>query len=63
MSKVMLTEELKRKFVIERLLEQGITKSQDGVNIHDLDYDTLKYELVLAAYREIDIQAAANRWF
>lgn len=63
MVKAAITREMMRNFVIERLLEQGITSNQDGVSIYELDYETLKYELALSAFREIDVMTEANKWF
>ncbi len=60
---VKLKNKLKRDFVIEKLLEQGINKSQDGISVHKLSYEELKYELVLSAFREIDVESDENRWF
>ncbi|MFB7301699.1 hypothetical protein [Heyndrickxia sporothermodurans] len=57
------TTEMKRNFVLERLLEAGVTKSQLGQDIHELDYEELKYELVLQSFREIDVQSDKNKWF
>lgn len=61
--KAAITQEMMRNFVIERLLEQGIKTNQNGVSIYELDYETLKYELSLSAFREIDVMTEANRWF
>jgi hypothetical protein len=60
---VKLQNNLKRKFILERLLEKGIMKSQQGEEIHTLGYEELKYELVLAAFREIDAENDNNKWF
>ncbi|MBO0961462.1 hypothetical protein J1P26_17285 [Neobacillus sp. MM2021_6] len=60
---VMLQQELKRQFVIDKLKEQGITHSQNGTSIENLSYDDLKYELVKAAFREIDAENGENTWF
>lgn len=58
-----LHQDMKRNFVLDKLLEQGITKSQQGQDIHLLSYEELKYELVLQSFREIDVAKDANRWF
>lgn len=55
--------EHKRNFLIERLTAMKVYKSQDGKSIYELDYDTLKYELVLASFREIDTKNENHRWF
>lgn len=55
--------QLKKKFVLERLLEKGIRQTQQGKDIHDCDYEELRYELVLEAFREIDITSDENKWF
>jgi hypothetical protein len=53
----------KRNFLIERLAEKKITKSQLGKELHDCDYDELKYELVLASFKDVDIENDANKYF
>lgn len=58
-----LTNNMKRDFVLNRLLEKGVTKSQQGIPVHDLDYDELKYELVLLSFSEIDVENDQGRWF
>jgi hypothetical protein len=60
---VILHQEMKRQFLIERLKGKGITHSQNGMSIEQLDYEDLKYELVLQAFREIDAERDENRWF
>jgi hypothetical protein len=60
---VKMQQELKHKFVLEKLLEIGITESQQGISVYELDYDELKSELVLASFRQIDIQNDHNKWF
>jgi thiamine pyrophosphokinase len=60
---VMAHQEMKRNFVIEKLKGQGITHIQNGTSIHELSYDDLKYELVKAAFREIDAESSENDWF
>ena len=58
-----LHQEMKRNIVLNELLDKGITKTQDGRDIHNADYETLKYELVLQAFREKDVEADENKWF
>jgi hypothetical protein len=60
---VMAHQEMKRKFVLERLLEAGVTKSQDGIDIRECDYEELKYEYVLQSFREVDVAKDSNKWF
>jgi hypothetical protein len=60
---VKLQKNIKREFVLERLLASGVTISQTGKNIRDCDYDELKYELVLASFREIDQENDSGKWF
>jgi hypothetical protein len=55
--------EQKRQFLIERLTERNILKTQLGRSIHEADYEELKYELVLSAFHEIDVECDASRWF
>lgn len=57
------TMEAKRQHIIKELLAKGITKDERGISIHDLSYDDLKYELVLQAFREIDVERESNKWF
>ena len=56
-------KEMAWNFVLGKLLEQGISENQQGVSVHKLNYDELKYELVLASFREIDSESDANKWF
>jgi hypothetical protein len=53
----------KRKFLIEELTKLKVFKSQTGKSIDELDYEELKYELVLASFREIDINSGEGKWF
>jgi hypothetical protein len=62
-NKRQLHQELKRNFVLERLLELGINKTQSGKNIHDCDYRDLKSELAVASFRDIDAQSDSAKWF
>lgn len=55
--------ESKRQFLIKDLLSMGVTLSQNGKSIRELDYEELKYELVLAAFRGIDVETDANNFF
>lgn len=61
--KEQLHQEMKQKFVLERLVKMGVRQSQTGKPLHELDYETLKYELVLASFREIDAESSSNGWF
>jgi hypothetical protein len=61
--KVMVTKEAKRQIFISRLLEKGITTTKDGTSIYDLDYYSLRHELVMADFRDKDIESPENRWF
>ena len=61
--KSVMKEQMKRNFVLEKLKEQGITHTKDGTSIEELNYDSLKYELVLSAFREIDADKDDNNWF
>lgn len=60
---VKLQKNMKQEFVLEKLLALGITKSQSGKSIYDCDYEELKYEYVLASFREIDPTNDQNGWF
>lgn len=55
--------EAKRQFVLSELKRLGVSHSENGVSIEQLNYDELKYELVLASFREIDVVAAESKWF
>lgn len=60
---VNLQKNLKHEFIIDRLKKLNITKSQTGKAVDDLDYDEAKYELVLAAFREVDTESSERQWF
>lgn len=61
--KALFIEETKRNFILDRLKELNITKTNTGKNVHDLSYSELKEQLVLASFREIDTQNENNAWF
>ncbi|MFI8495934.1 hypothetical protein ACIGC1_24080 [Peribacillus butanolivorans] len=46
-----------------KLIALEVTNSHHGQSIELLDYDDLKYELVLAEYKEINTTSDANKWF
>jgi hypothetical protein len=54
---------MKRQHIIKELLNKGFTENKEGKSIYDMDYAELKYELVLAAFRDIDAEEDANKWF
>jgi hypothetical protein len=54
---------MKQKMILEDLLKMGITETQEGVSIYQLSYDDLKYELVMASFRQVDIDNDSNGWF
>lgn len=60
---VHMQKQMKREFVIDRLSELGVTHSQQGKSIQECDYETLKYLLVLASFREIDAKCDSAKWF
>ncbi|HBZ09148.1 MAG TPA: hypothetical protein DEO65_04560 [Bacillus bacterium] len=63
MAKFQVSENAKRKFYIDQLLEKGWTHTKDGVPVHDLPYEELRAEAVLMSFREIDTECEANQFF
>ena len=63
MSKALLHQELKHKFLLERFLNRGITKTQDGIDLRLLTYVELKSESVLQVFRDIDSETDSSKWF
>lgn len=61
-TKKQLHQEMKRKIVLEALLELGVY-TVEGKSVYDLSYDDLKHELVLSSFRQIDINRDSNKWF
>jgi len=55
--------EIKRQIIIEDLRQLNVNVSREGVPIEDLSYDRLKEEMVLATFRQIDIESDDNEWF
>jgi len=49
---VKLQQEMQRDHVIKRLVALGIKENKEGVSIHKLNYRELKYELVMASFRD-----------
>ena len=58
-----VSAEMKNNFVLERLLAAVVTHSQQGVSVRELEYEDMKYELVLLSFREIDTENENNEWF
>lgn len=58
-----MSVEAKKQFVLEELQKLGVNTAQSGISIADCNYDELKYELVLASFREIDVETADGKWF
>ncbi|ALC92082.1 hypothetical protein AM500_21520 [Bacillus sp. FJAT-18017] len=55
--------ELKKQFILEKLLGMGVSQTDTGKSVFELDYDDLKQQWVLATFRQIDIEADANKWY
>lgn len=55
--------EMKKNFILEKLLAAGVSRSQSGVDVRELDYESLKYEWVLQAFREVDMENENEGWF
>jgi hypothetical protein len=60
---VKLQQKMKREFVLDHLKKMGVTHSEEGKSIDELSYRDLKYELVLAVFRKIDVEKEENKWF
>lgn len=58
-----LKKSMKQQFVLDRLMELGVTHSQQGKPIQDLSYEEMKYELVLAEMKQVDIENPDHKWF
>lgn len=58
-----LQKNMKKQFVLERLIELGFTHSQQGKPLQELEYDEMKYELVLAEIRKVDVEHPDHKWF
>jgi hypothetical protein len=54
---------LVRKNLIEKLTSRGIKETQDGTSIHELSHKALVREVVIATYRDRDIDSPDNSWF
>ena len=61
--KVQALKEQKKKLVIKRLAELGVIKNQFGESVNTLDYDELKYLLVLAEMKKVDIDHPDHKLF
>lgn len=61
--RIVLNElEQKRQFIIEELTKRNVTKVQ-GKELKKASYESLKEELVLQAFKEIDVECDSNKWF
>ncbi|MBM4762736.1 hypothetical protein [Bacillus sp. B15-48] len=54
---------IKRQIVLDELIAMNVTVTREGELIEELSYERLKEELVLASFRQIDIQNDQNKWF
>lgn len=55
--------EMKKNFVLDRLLAAGVTESQQGEDVRLLDYNHLKWELAIHQCRSVDTDNSSNAWF
>lgn len=53
----------REQFLIDEIHALGVTHTSSGVDIRTLSYERLQEELILAAYKKIDIESPSNRWF
>jgi len=60
---IKLQKKMKRDMVIERLEALGVTTSQTGQSIHDMEYGDLKILWVLSEMRQVDIDHPDHKWF
>jgi 3-deoxy-D-manno-octulosonate 8-phosphate phosphatase KdsC-like HAD superfamily phosphatase len=58
-----LQKQMKQQFVLDRLLELGVTHTHYGQPIKELTYKELLHELVLAEMRQVDIDHPEHVWF
>lgn len=58
-----VTEEMKRQIYIKKLLEHKVTTTSDGESIYNLDYPSLRREVALLEYRQINAESSAEVWF
>lgn len=58
-----VTEEMKRQILLKKLIERKVFTTKDGVSIYDLDYPSLRREVALLEFREIDVESSAEAWF
>ncbi|MEK4924137.1 hypothetical protein MKX78_19710 [Cytobacillus sp. FSL R5-0569] len=58
-----MQKKLKRDFILGKLRALNVTASQEGLPLDELDYEDLKYEYVLASFRQIDSETSSNAWF
>lgn len=58
-----ISRDAQKQIFIQELLSKGITATQDGTTIQDLDYYALRSEVMMARFREIDACNSENRWF
>jgi len=54
--------EARRQIVIAELLDKGVTDIH-GTSVNDADYDSLKQELAVLSYRQINIDSPENKFF
>jgi hypothetical protein len=58
-----LHQDKMHKIFIDGLREMGVTHSQLGHSIHELDYEEAHYEYMLAVFRRVDAETDSQKWF
>jgi hypothetical protein len=54
---------LVRNNLIEKLTSRGVKETKDGTSIYTLSEKALVREIVIAQYKEVDIDSPENKFF
>jgi nucleosome binding factor SPN SPT16 subunit len=53
----------RKEFLIKELRLLGVTTSQNGTSLEELNFEELNYEFIQALFRKIDITKDEAKWF
>lgn len=52
-----------QKIILDSLLGKGVTHTNDGTPLQELDYWQLREIAVLSSIKEVDVEHSSNEWF
>jgi hypothetical protein len=60
---IKISHETKSQGMIGELLQLGVTETQRGTSVFNLNYYDLRQELAIAKFRNRNVESSENGWF